>query len=305
MGSVDVRANEVTRQQYGCGSRTQLTAAGVSARTIHRRVARGVWSEPLPGVIDLGTHPASWHQRAMMALLAAGRGAVLSHHTAAYLHGFLDVHRPRHVDVLVPRGARTRAPGARLHTTLVLGEDDVGVVAPFRVTSPARTLLDVAGDVPDERSELLLWELCRRRRTAVEELADLLVRHPRARGARGLRSLLRDVPEGVGRAESPLEVVGLYALRRAGMPKPVVQHVIRDERGRFVARVDAAWPAARAVVEFDGAAYHDPPTRRRRDAERHDRLRRLGWRVHVLRAADLRDPARLRAVARDLRVTTG
>jgi hypothetical protein len=39
-----------------------------------------------------------------------------------------------------------------------------------------------------------------------------------------------------------------------GLPSVELQVEIRDERGRFVARVDFLFPQARTVVEFDGVA---------------------------------------------------
>jgi hypothetical protein len=109
-------------------------------------------------------------------------------------------------------------------------------------------------------------------------------------------------PEVV-RAESPLEVHGLLAFRLVRAPVPALQLVVRDAAGRFVARVDAAWPDARVIVEFDGAAYHSTPRQQAADRERLARLEALGWEVHVLRFADLRT-ARVRAIVARIRERT-
>jgi very-short-patch-repair endonuclease len=84
-----------------------------------------------------------------------------------------------------------------------------------------------------------------------------------------------------------------------GLAQPEQQVDIRDERGRFVARVDFLIRERRLVIEFDGATkYAGPDGRAALMAEkrREDELRRLGYRVVRLTWADLFDPARLVAL---------
>jgi hypothetical protein len=301
MDPVDIRANRIGREQLGTCTRRQLSAVGIVPGTVRRRIERGIWHEPLPGVIDLGTHPPSWRQRLLRVLLAAGPSAAVSHHGAAHLHGLLDISEPECLDVVVPRGRRARVGDVRLRTTAVLGAEDMVELGPFRVTSVARTLCDLAASVPAPRLDPMLWDAARRIPDLAQRMAAVRQRHPRAAGGAAVDRLLAEMHPELGRAESPLEVHGLLALRRAGAPPPEVQVVIRDPSGRFVARVDAAWPRARVAVEFDGAGYHDGRFARDRDAARLARLRELGWHVVVLRADDLRRPARCRRLASDVR----
>ena len=112
--------------------------------------------------------------------------------------------------------------------------------------------------------------------------------------------ILRGLHPQVEAIESPLEVFGLLALRSLGLPWPELQFVIRDEAGRFVARVDAAWPNAWLIVEFDGAAYHRTPRQREADGRRRERLASLGWHVVVLQQRDL-SGTRLRQAGEELR----
>ena len=87
-------------------------------------------------------------------------------------------------------------------------------------------------------------------------------------------------------------------LRDAGL-RPVSQHVVLDARGRFVARVDLAFPGQRVAVEYDGA-WHAAPGQFARDRRRLNALQAAGWRVLHVTAADLHHPelviARLRAL---------
>jgi hypothetical protein len=299
--SVAALASGVGRSQFGLATRKQLRDAGISDRTIRRRTAMGDWGRVGSRVIDLGSHEPSWEQGLMGALLAAGLGSSwASHATAAYLHGLLDQRRPDRYDILVPRGRRPEVAGTNVHAVRRLEPDELTRVGPFPVTSVARTLLDLAGDLEEAALEPIVWEAARNDRSQVRQLVDLGMRHPRARGRAAVSRILRGMHPQVEAIESPLEVFGLVALRSLGVPWPELQVVIRDEAGRFVARVDAAWPHARLIVEFDGGAYHQTPRQRAADGRRRERLTSLAWHVVVLRQRDL-SGSRLQQVGEELR----
>jgi hypothetical protein len=81
-------------------------------------------------------------------------------------------------------------------------------------------------------------------------------------------------------AESPMETRLRLVLVLAGLPAPVVQHVLSDRWGSVVARFDLAYPDARLAVEYDGKGHA------LREFTRDDRYRDavtgdLGW--HTLR----------------------
>jgi very-short-patch-repair endonuclease len=71
----------------------------------------------------------------------------------------------------------------------------------------------------------------------------------------------------------------------------VAQYRVRVD-GRFVARVDLAWPDQRLAFEYEGL-WHGEQQQVVRDRTRLDALTRAGWRVVFVTAADLRDPERL------------
>ena len=93
------------------------------------------------------------------------------------------------------------------------------------------------------------------------------------------------------RAESPPESVLRVVLRCAGLA-PVPQYVVRDAEGRFVARVDLAFPDVRIAVEYDGA-WHGRPGELARDRRRHNALVAAGWTVVHITAADMHAPDRV------------
>lgn len=288
VANLDDLAAEVAAGQHGLVTRSQLEAVGVGARTIHRRLAAGRWSQPAPRVIDLHTHVGRWTRGLSTALLVGGPGrAWASHRTAAYLHGFLDVRRPDILDVLLLRGLRRQRTGVSFRTTRSLPAEDRVRVDGFPVTSVARTFADLTSMHTDDVLEPILWELLRADPRRGAHIARCAARHPTPGVRRNVARLLQDVHPQVGRADSPLEVFGLLGLRNQGLPWPVLQFTVRDVRGRYVRRVDAAWPAARLAIEFDGAAYHGSPRQRAADQRLRDALRDLGWRVVVIRAADL------------------
>jgi very-short-patch-repair endonuclease len=102
-----------------------------------------------------------------------------------------------------------------------------------------------------------------------------------------------------GLAESPQETRLRLLVHRSGLPVPTAQYRIRVD-GRFVARVDFAWPEHRLALEYDGA-WHGEPGQFRRDRQRLNRLTAANWRTLFVTAADLRDPVALVArIARAL-----
>ncbi len=301
--SVDARAHRIGRSQDGRVARSQLTVAGVSRRTVYRRISEGGWTAHAGGVIDLGTHDPCWRQEVVTALLAAGaaRGtAWVSHLAAARLHGFLDVEEPDTIDLTVPRSGRATSVHARIHRVRALPSGQRCVADGLPATSPARTILDMAVETAVRTLEPVLWDAARRRPEIATELARAVGQTPWHRGRATVQRLLGMLHPQIAEAGSPLEVHGLLALRDRRLPQPVLQYLVRDHHGRILARVDAAWPAARVAVEFDGVAWHATPTARTRDRERQARLAAAGWVVHVVTAREL-EGARLEAVKDELR----
>lgn len=289
--NVNQRVREIGRRQRGFVTRRQLLQrAGVSASTIRRRVRSGDWIEALPNVIDLGTHPPTWTRSVQRLVLAAGPEAWVSHWSAAVLHGFLDVARPTRHDILVPRGSTDVIQGMQLHSTQSIGADEVTHIDGLPCTSRARTLIDIAGSASVDEIERFALDLCRKDPSFAAQLTELLDRYRRRSGRARVLAAMKRLPEGVRKLGSPLEIRGVQALTSAAVPAGVLQHVVHDDDGRYVKRVDIAWPEARVIVEFDGAAYHDLLHNRERDSQVRSRLRALGWDVFVIRAEDLAGP---------------
>jgi very-short-patch-repair endonuclease len=231
-------------------SRRQLLAAGLSRGVIDRLVHRqllfpmqqGVFAVGHPGPVELGDATA--------ALLAAGPGAVLSHHTAAALWDI----RPTdsgdgQIHVTVPEASRTRAEGFSLHRARTLKNKDIQVRDGLPVTSPARTLLDLAPLLAPRQLELAFDRALVARIIRPHDLAELLRRAKGKNGTPALAALLgRQHGSTVTRSQA--EELFLELLRSARLPTPRVN--IRQAGYE----VDFLWTEQRVVVEIDGYRFH-------------------------------------------------
>lgn len=121
-------------------------------------------------------------------------------------------------------------------------------------------------------------------RADLEEAAQRLAR----RGMSGFREALPLLRAG---AESPRETIVRLILERAGLPEPELNRDLRDEEGRFVARLDLAYPAYRVAVEYDGRQ-HAELAQFRRDADRWPAIAAQGWLLVRVVDHHLEDPTR-------------
>jgi very-short-patch-repair endonuclease len=263
--SVDARIRAIAERQHARVSRAQLLAFGVSPDAIGRRlrnrrlerVHTGVYGLPNTTDLPLAIEAA--------ALLACGDRAVLSHHSAATLHGLRPgTARPVHVTIPGERGGP--APeGVIVHRSLTLTAADTRIHQGLPIASPARTLLDVAATLADRDIERLLDEaLYVQRILKLGDVRDVLARaggHPgRARLSRVAGSRARRSTQ----TESPPEETLFALIRKAGLPEPEVQvHILGY-------RLDFFWRELRLAVEVDAYGTHGSPARfesdRRRDA---------------------------------------
>ena len=213
----------------------------------------------------------------MAAVLAAGEGACLSHRSAARIWGLLPRRaKEDQLDVLVTRrGLRRRVGGGfRIHHTRSLPDRDRAERFGIPVTSPERTLLDLAAQVCGAGSKSSDWRHVPRRdleravatadREGLVELDSLRARlenRPYQAGTALLRRIL-DLDGGPAFTRSVLEAELLELIRRAAIPIPDTNARV----GRF--ELDMYWRRERVAVEVDGYRYH-----RGRDQFEGDRAR--------------------------------
>ncbi|HWB70407.1 MAG TPA: DUF559 domain-containing protein, partial [Solirubrobacterales bacterium] len=229
----------------------------------------------------------------MAAVLAAGEGALLSHRSAAQLWGLLPP-RVEAIDVTCPPGRVVRREGIVAHESPV-AEDERAVSERIPVTSPFRTIFDLAGMVGPRQLERVLAEAEVRRFEDVVSLPALLERYAGRRGARALGELLSVGPAGITRGE--LEERFLVLLDRCDLPRPRLNAEVAL-RGRFF-EVDCLWAEERLVVELDGWAVHGTKRAFEADRERDRLLVAEGWRTMHLTWRQLHEEPE--GIARDLR----
>ena len=261
-------------------------AAGLLTRN---QLESRAWRRLFRGIYADATLPDTHGTAVAGAALVVPDGAVFAGRTAAYLLGAEAlVQAAAPVEVIVPEADRFGpVTGLRIRRTS-LPITDVRSVGRYTCTTPVRTAVDIARyeAVPD--SVVALDVLLSRglvRAQDLEEAVDLL---PPGRGSVRARRAAGLADE---RAESPPESVLRVLLRSAGLA-PVPQYVVRDTEGRFVARVDLAFPELKVAVEYDGA-WHGQPGELARDRRRHNALVAAGWTVVHITAADLHAPDRV------------
>ena len=276
--SLDVKCSVVAGTQFGVLSRQQMFACGASSSGIARRLANGKLETVHTGVYRVTGFGRTWEQSLMAACLAAGREAAVSHRAAATCWGLEGI-SDQVVEVSTGRHRNPPSgPKVIVHTTR-LPNRDVCCLGPLPMTTVTRTVIDLAGVVDGVRLEVALDDALRTRRTTLDRLARRLseLGGKGRPGSGKLRILLEERDPSTARLESELEARMLRLLRRAGLPRPVTQYVIR-EAGRFVRRVDFAYPEHRLAIETFGYRYHSARRDWQRDLERGNRLQPLGWR---------------------------
>jgi very-short-patch-repair endonuclease len=211
-------------------------------------------------------------------------GAAIAGRAAAELHGAVGAGPDEPIDVIVPRGTRIGPmAGLRVHSA-TLDDADLSRLGSMTVTSPERTCWDLAGWLDVVEAVVVIDSLLAKGVVTVEGLREYALERA---GARGWRRLLRAAGLADRGAESPQESRVRVRLVLAGLPRPQTQHVV-TANGRFIARLDLAWPTFKVAVEYDGL-WHDDPDQFHRDRQRLNRLLGDDWIVLHVTAKRLRD----------------
>jgi hypothetical protein len=268
-------------RQHGLAATRQLHRLGVPSSLIRRQLDSGAWERVAPGVVGVVGHRESWHRSLWLGALHAGPDAVVSHESAAELHGFRQVERGR-VRLIVPAGSGPAPDFAQWSRRSDLIPADTAMVHGLTVTGVARTVVDLAADLHAARLRLLLEDAIVRRRCTVESVGATLerVRRSGKRGVTKLDDVLDDLGPADGLPRSELERLADEAIRLAGLPEPVHEHPLPG-RGVVTGFVDRAWPDALLILEADGRRWHERRQQMVRDADRNLEASRAGW--HTIR----------------------
>ncbi|MEU4775252.1 DUF559 domain-containing protein [Micromonospora sp. NPDC023644] len=273
-------------------------STAVAEGLLTRAMLRGsTWQRLFPDVyVHRNAQSASDHRLwCDAAALLLPAGAAIAGASAAYLWGVDLLVRDAPVSVLLPRSARLR-PHPRLSVTRsTLPESDLTSFGGLPVTTPLRTAFDLGRQRPRAEALVAVDALLHRRVVKLPALRAYADAQPRWPGLPLLREVLA-LAEPL--SESPMESRLRLLLLDAGLPPPTAQHDVRDATGRFVGRVDLAWPELRVAVEYDGD-HHRERAHFRQDVARLNALRAAGWVVLRFTADDV-----LRYRTRTVRLVT-
>ncbi len=285
--SLDDYLGQLAERQYGVFSREQAARGGAERGLIRHRLTSGRWERIAHNVFRLRGVPPTWRQSLLTACLAWGSGAAISHRAAARLQQSAGFDQEL-VELTVPAHRRGSGPGI-VHRNQ-LHQVHMTTIDKIPVTTPARTLIDIAAVAHPDAVEEALDDALRRglvsiphMRRRVGEIAGRGGRH----GITLLRTLL-DAREETGVPQSVLETKMLRTMMREGLPRPLLQYSVRDER-RTIAIVDFAFPSELVAVETDGYRWHSGRVRWQNDRTRRNQLTALGWRVIHVTWDELRD----------------
>lgn len=284
--------NAHARRQHGVVTRAQLLEAGLSAGMVRHRLDAGRLLRLHQGVYRVGPLRAEWEQE-MAVVLACGPSARISHSSALeLLLADADSHTAgaaartgaaasvngaageSPVDVTVGPGGRAFRRGVRVHRARRLSPDERTECKGIPVTTPARTLVDLAAIFGEKELERAASRLVR---AGLVEPATLERRLGEWRGRPGIPALRAILARegGPSFTRSEAEAAALALMRTAGLPAP------QTNVGMGPYELDFYWPRERLAVEVDGFRHHSSRPRFEGDRRKDTWLRARG--INVLR----------------------
>jgi very-short-patch-repair endonuclease len=259
-------------RHHGVISVRQLYSLGLSDRQVRKRVAEGSLHRLHRGVYVVGrlTQDGRW----LGAVVACGKPAVLSHQAAGELWALRRRTRGRAVDVTVPRAAGRRGrAGITVHRVPTLRLDERTLHHGIPVTTPVRTLLDLATILPRRQLERAIDEADRLGLCTEEGLNGIVKAQFGRPGASALRTVLDEHRLGSTATRNDFEERFLELCGKHRLPQPDVNVPLLD----YV--VDFLWPETGLVVELDGRATHGTRRAFQADRDRDGRLAVAGYLV--------------------------
>lgn len=272
------------REHHGLVDRDTALRLGALPHLVRHRLETGRWAEMHPGAYYLNVTPATWQTEILAAVMAAGPEAVVSHRTAALLHGLEGIYG-RPIDIVVPYRESPEPVGVIMHRSR--RPLDVVRVDSIRVTTVERTILDLAAMLRDRVLERVVASALRKKLTTVERL-DAHIGLRGGRGVGGTRRLRRVLRVVAGdRSGSYAEVDLGQLIRLSPVPSPIQQLQIHLPNGDN-AYPDFAWPDRMRIVEVDGLEAHATPEQLESDLHRQNQLLELGWELRRFPARTVR-----------------
>ncbi len=270
--AIDAVIGMLADRQHGCVARWQLRRRGVSSDAIQTRLANGRLRPIHRGVYLVGHLAAAPLATYAGAVLACGRGAVVSHLSAAAMFQIHRYQTPAQIWVSQGVGDRSARPGLRVVRAIPLDPSDLTVHERIPVVTPARAILEIAAIIEFDRLESACAEAHAQGLAREPDLRDQVDRNPGRRGIRNLRLLL-DRSSNPARTRSVLEKRLLRIVRASNLPEPETNQWVETHN------VDLLWRRHRLIVEADSYAFHSHSKPWARDLRKSNDLQLLGYRV--------------------------
>lgn len=271
MGSKALRRGHelasLAHRQHGVVSIRQLQWLGYTHRSVQRAREGGRLHRLHQGVYAVGHTNISLEGRCLAAVLASGRGALLSHYSAGWLLGLISTRPiPVHVTTPVPRKRRDTV---RIHRSETLVEADRMMERGIPVTSVARTALDLAAII---RFRSLRRLIRRSEELRVFDLADFRSILTRNQGHRGAAPLSRALAIYESPRLTRSEFEREFAARAEQMGLPSFATNLNE--GGY--ELDVYWPELRFAVELDVYETHGGHESFEEDRRRDEDLKLAG-----------------------------
>ena len=271
--SPDARIARVAERQHGVVCFEQLRTAGLGAGAINSRVRLGRLHRLHRGVFAVGHRHLSREAHWLGAVFALGGGAALSHMSAAALWG-IRASSAAAVHVTVPTSAgRPHRAGIVVHRSRTLTAEDIDERDAIRVTSVARTLLDLAATLAPGPLERAVERSLSLRLFDLAAVDMVIAANPRRPGVTTLADLVAMTHDEPPLTRSDLEALMRDLCDAHAIPRPEVNAWIEG------AEVDFFWRAQRLVVETDGHETHRTRAAFENDRAKDARLTMRGYRV--------------------------
>ncbi len=216
--------------------------------------------------------------RWLAAVLACGPGAVLSHRSAAALHGLRPTDRSG-IDVTIPHRSSRKHEGVDVHRSTTLTAQDVTIVQGIPCTTIARTILDIAEVIRQRQLERVFDQAEQEEVLNFDALQEQIDRNPTRAGANRIRAMMENRTVGVGVPWSKLERDFKAMIAAAGLPIPLVNQFVLPGDGEPAIRPDFYWPAHGVIVQTDGWKSHRTWWAFQNDRRNDQRLIAAGYQV--------------------------
>ena len=275
-------------QHNGVAALDTMVEYGVSRSAVYRMVDRGELISLQPAVFQSTRWPTG-EMQLMTAACLRDPSIAIGFSTAARSWTFRSMPKDHLLHVVMPHGRSFALRAVVVHRSRRIDPIDIVERADgIRLTSPTRTLFDIADFAGDRAASSILEQLINDGRGTMATHAGTVARlgHAQRRGTATMARVIASRPAWSSAMQSDLETQVLAEFRRQGLPLPVIQHrlVLRD--GRRI-RFDFAWPELRIAVEVDHPFWHAGDIASHNDKQRDRLAMAQGWRIARITSLDV------------------